>query len=117
MPPDYAMIELNGQLLPPVEFPTADECRTVLGGGNADDADDATGAVVELGQLQLDGDNQVLRLSGDNAVVGQSKSFSMFVLFFCRRALSSLVLPAIHLASLLFSYLSLTRHTCNRHRS
>jgi len=30
-PPEYAMIELNGTLIPPIEFPPGETCRKVFG--------------------------------------------------------------------------------------
>ena len=73
LPPDYAMIELNGELLPPVQYPTIDQCRTVLGNTTPSTSGERFGSsssgsivaprpsppVVELGQIQLDGDDQV----------------------------------------------------------
>lgn len=44
-PPEYAMIELNGNLVPPVEFPPKDTCVQVFG-------KDRT---VELGKLYRNG--------------------------------------------------------------
>jgi hypothetical protein len=46
-PPEYVMIELNGELIPPVEYPSPDICRTILG------KDDG----VELGKLHQDNKN------------------------------------------------------------
>jgi hypothetical protein len=48
-PPEWAMIELNGELIAPTEFPTNETCQTVLCGGDR----------VELGRLQLSSDNKV----------------------------------------------------------
>ena len=42
--PEYAMIELNGELISPVEFPTSQECQSIF---------DSHG-VVELGKLYFD---------------------------------------------------------------
>jgi hypothetical protein len=44
LPPDYAMIELNGELIAPVEFPPADACRSILG----------MDGQIELGMLEVD---------------------------------------------------------------
>ena len=44
-PPEYAMIELNGNLIAPVEFPTGDTCRQIFG----------TDRRVELGKLYMKG--------------------------------------------------------------
>lgn len=49
-PPEFVMIEINGELIAPVEFPSKDSSRTILGGSD--------GKQVELGKLQLD-DKQV----------------------------------------------------------
>jgi hypothetical protein len=45
-PPEWAMIELNGNLIAPMEFPTEDASQTVLGGEDR----------VELGKLVLGSD-------------------------------------------------------------
>lgn len=47
--PEYAMIELNGILISPVEFPTDDECRSVFGSDQR----------VELGKLYMVGPEKV----------------------------------------------------------
>mmetsp|Transcript_18577 Transcript_18577/g.44853 ORF Transcript_18577/g.44853 Transcript_18577/m.44853 type:complete len:193 (+) Transcript_18577:82-660(+) len=68
-PPDYAMIELNGELLPPVQYPTIDQCRTVLGNSTCTATSSSSSSsaattqpsaqpAVELGQLQLDGEDE-----------------------------------------------------------
>jgi hypothetical protein len=48
-PPEYVMIELNGELIAPVEYPSADTCRIILG----------KESTVELGKLRLDDANKV----------------------------------------------------------
>jgi hypothetical protein len=62
LPPEYAMIELNGELIPPVEFPTKDVSRAILG----------TEQGVELGKLKLDKDNKA---STSKAVFERRRSF------------------------------------------
>ena len=47
-PPEYAMIELNGNLIPPVEFPPGETCLQIFG-------KDRT---VELGKLYRKGPEQ-----------------------------------------------------------
>ena len=42
-PPEWSMIEVNGELIAPVELPTKEESQTILGGEGH----------VELGKLQM----------------------------------------------------------------
>jgi hypothetical protein len=49
-PPEFVMIELNGELIAPVEFPSRECSKSVLRG--------CDGKQVELGKLHLD-DNEV----------------------------------------------------------
>ena len=51
-PPEWAMIELNGNLIAPMEFPTEDVSQPILGGEDR----------VELGSLELGSDK--VRTSG-----------------------------------------------------
>jgi hypothetical protein len=51
-PPEWAMIELNGSLIPPVEVPTQDEIQTILGDKDR----------VELGRLQIGPDKVRCRI-------------------------------------------------------
>ena len=48
-PPEFAMIELNGELLSPTEIPTTEKAQAVLGGVDR----------VELGRLQLGPNDKV----------------------------------------------------------
>ncbi|KAG7358517.1 Ctf8-domain containing protein [Nitzschia inconspicua] len=60
-PPEYVMIELNGELIAPVEYPLSDTCRTILG------KDDA----IELGKLRLDTKNKKPTITiGSHIVTG-----------------------------------------------
>jgi hypothetical protein len=61
-PPEWAMIELNGELIAPAEFPTHETCQTVLCGGDR----------VELGRLQLSSDkvNNNIRVKKNTMVRG-----------------------------------------------
>jgi hypothetical protein len=43
-PPDYAMIELNGELIAPIEYPSANTCQSILG----------MDGHIELGKLEID---------------------------------------------------------------
>lgn len=43
-PPDYAMIELNGELIGPIEYPSTNTCRSILG----------IDGQVELGKLEIE---------------------------------------------------------------
>lgn len=54
-PPEWAMIELNGNLIAPVEYPTKETSQTVLGGEDQ----------VELGKLDLGPDGVRLGSSID----------------------------------------------------
>lgn len=45
LPPEYAMIEVNGNLIAPVEFPPGDSCREIFGADRR----------VELGKLYMKG--------------------------------------------------------------
>ena len=47
-PPHWAMVELNGELIAPTEFPTDEVTQVILGKNEG---------LVELGQLQMTGDN------------------------------------------------------------
>lgn len=49
VPPEYAMIEINGNLIAPVEFPPGESCRRIFGADRR----------VELGKLHLQGPDQV----------------------------------------------------------
>jgi hypothetical protein len=47
--PEYAMVELNGELIAPVEFPPTDTCQSIFG----------TDRRVELGKFYMDGPEKV----------------------------------------------------------
>jgi hypothetical protein len=78
-PPEWAMIELNGDVIAPTEFPTHETCQSVLCGGDR----------VELGRLQLSSDNKVNnnnlkseREYGARCVFFQSRRLLTIPLFF-----------------------------------
>ena len=47
--PEYAMVELNGELIAPIEFPPTDTCQSIFG----------TDRRVELGKFYMDGPEKV----------------------------------------------------------
>jgi len=51
LPPEYAMIEVNGNLIAPVEFPPGDSCREIFGADRR----------VELGKLYMKGPEKASR--------------------------------------------------------
>lgn len=62
--PEYAMIELNGILISPVEFPTDDECRSVFGSDQR----------VELGKLYMVGPEKIpTMILGSHQLKGKVK--------------------------------------------
>eukprot|EP00533_Pseudo-nitzschia_delicatissima_P011087 CAMPEP_0116101416 /NCGR_PEP_ID=MMETSP0327-20121206/12800_1 /TAXON_ID=44447 /ORGANISM="Pseudo-nitzschia delicatissima, Strain B596" /LENGTH=134 /DNA_ID=CAMNT_0003593379 /DNA_START=110 /DNA_END=514 /DNA_ORIENTATION=- len=61
-PPEYAMIEVNGNLVPPVEFPPEDTCVQVFG-------KDRT---VELGKLYRNGPEKTpMMILGNHQLTGE----------------------------------------------
>jgi hypothetical protein len=61
-PPEYVMIELNGELIAPIEYPSPDACRTILG----------KESTVELGKLRFDDVNKVILTEVDFYVQKQN---------------------------------------------
>jgi len=63
--PEYTMIELNGILLPPIEFPPIDTCQSIFG----------TDRRVELGKFYMSGPDQKIptMILGSHQVKGKVK--------------------------------------------
>mmetsp|Transcript_26707 Transcript_26707/g.62413 ORF Transcript_26707/g.62413 Transcript_26707/m.62413 type:complete len:155 (-) Transcript_26707:939-1403(-) len=64
LPPEYAMIELNGNLIAPVELPPGDTCRQIFG----------TDRRVELGKLYMQGPEKTpIMILGSHQLTGEEK--------------------------------------------
>mmetsp|Transcript_27768 Transcript_27768/g.59364 ORF Transcript_27768/g.59364 Transcript_27768/m.59364 type:complete len:161 (-) Transcript_27768:583-1065(-) len=64
LPPEYAMIEINGNLIAPVEFPKGDTCLKIFGADKR----------VELGKLFLKGPGKTpMMILGNHELTGEVK--------------------------------------------
>eukprot|EP00980_Cylindrotheca_fusiformis_P006171 scaffold1319_cov126-Cylindrotheca_fusiformis.AAC.60 len=70
--PEWAMVELNGELLPPVELPAQQESEAILGVSDQ----------VELGKLSVDRNKNPLMVLGSHQLKGKTESLkeSFFVM-------------------------------------